>query len=159
MTISHTQTLLLLLSLFFLPASHGMDFEYCNGSGYDSISVTGVKSSSVGPNNTTTISIAGSTTGGSLRVNNVVVDFRTTGEDDSIFYTKYLYINEVCTKTRCPFVSSTFELNIPLLSSPFLPPVDYKIEISLLFFATKEIVALCVAMNLPASSSPSISSA
>ncbi|CAA7040886.1 unnamed protein product [Microthlaspi erraticum] len=155
------RALFIFVSLFFLPASHGIDFEYCNGSGYDYISVAGVEISYVEPNNVTTISIAGSTSGGYLYLENVrlyfkVPYFKTTGEE-SIIYSKYYKINKVCNKTRCPFDSSTFELNLPVLPSSDLPRVDYKVEISLLDGVER--VAMCIAMNFPAYSSPSFSSA
>ncbi|CAH2074533.1 unnamed protein product [Thlaspi arvense] len=53
MAISHVQPLLLLIgSLFFLPALRAVSFEYCNASGYDFGNVTDVEISPnpIGPN-------------------------------------------------------------------------------------------------------------
>ncbi|CAH2060369.1 unnamed protein product [Thlaspi arvense] len=44
MAISHVQPVLLLLaSLFFIPALHALDFEYCNKSGYEFGNVSSVE--------------------------------------------------------------------------------------------------------------------
>ncbi|CAL9217860.1 unnamed protein product [Arabidopsis halleri] len=40
MVISHIQPLLLLACLFFLPALHAVDFQYCNGVGYPTFDIT-----------------------------------------------------------------------------------------------------------------------
>ncbi|CAN6991480.1 unnamed protein product [Brassica oleracea var. botrytis] len=147
MAISYVQPLLLLVSLFFLPALHAVNFEYCNKSGYDFGNVTHVNISPnpVGPDvGELSITVIGhakeSIHAGSIEV-----------------YAKSENITDLLRKQPCTIESGT-KFVLPLSEVPKdILEGDYKYVVSLLdkkVGDSKEAkVRMCVDFDLPTSSS------
>ncbi|CAG7891093.1 unnamed protein product [Brassica rapa] len=148
MAISYVQPLLLLLgSLFFLPALRAVNFKYCNKSGYDFGNVTHVNISPnpVGPDvgelNITVIGYAKE----SIHTGSIEV------------YAKSENITDLLRKQPCTIESGT-KFVLPLSEVPKdILEGDYKYVVSLLdekVGDSKEAkVRMCVDFDLPTSSS------
>ncbi|XP_018463951.1 MD-2-related lipid-recognition protein 3 [Raphanus sativus] len=155
MAISHVQPLLLLLgSLFFLPALRAINFEYCNKSGYDFGTVTRVEISPnpVGPNDgELSIAVFGHAKE-SIHAGSIEVYAKSENITDLLRQSTLCVVSEACAIES----GTNFVLPLPGVPKEILEG-DYKYVVSLLdekVGDSKEAtVRMCVDFSLPTSSS------